>query len=55
MLIAENDTKTKGQLSSYPQAFMTFKVSTNTLKPERNHNRLTKTHEVLPKDEGFWM
>jgi len=53
MLIAETDTKRKRQLSTYPQACMTFKESTNTLQPERNHNRLTKTHEVLLKAQGF--
>jgi hypothetical protein len=51
MLIAETDMETKGQLSTYPQACMTFKEPTNTLQSERNHNRLTKPHEVLLKTQ----
>jgi hypothetical protein len=53
MLIAETDTRTKGQLSTYPQACMTLKEPTNSLQLERNYNRLTKAHELLPKAQGF--
>jgi hypothetical protein len=38
MLIAETDMETEGQISTYPQACMTYKDSTNTLQPERNRD-----------------
>jgi len=48
MLIAETDIKTKGQLSTYPQACKTFKDSTNTLQPERNHNSIFFFSRKIP-------
>jgi hypothetical protein len=49
MLIAERDMKTKGQLSTYPLACMTFKDSTNTLQPQTDHNIIIFSGKIPTK------